>query len=70
MYIIVDPCSSARPLDEAGYSKIRWEESSDTTTLENVINPNHRNAIQEKNKKCQKQEKAQRKKDDKSKIDK
>jgi hypothetical protein len=51
-------------------AKIRWEANTDTTTLENVINPTHRHAIQEKTKKRLKQDKAQRKKDDKSKKEK
>jgi beta-lactam-binding protein with PASTA domain len=43
---------------------------TDTTKLENVINPHHQQAIQEKTKKRHKEEKAQRKKDDKAKKDK
>jgi REP element-mobilizing transposase RayT len=38
-------------------AKIRWKESTDTTTLENVINPNHQHAIQEKTKKRQNKKK-------------
>jgi hypothetical protein len=45
-------------------AKIRWEESTDTSTpLENIINPTHRQTTQAKTNKHRKQEKAQRKKE-------
>jgi hypothetical protein len=50
-------------------AKLRWEESTDTTPLENVIiNLTHRHAIQTKTMKRRKQEKAQCKKDEKRKA--
>jgi hypothetical protein len=50
-------------------AKLRWEESTNTTPLKNIINPTHQHTIQAKTKKHRKQEKALRKKDEKHKTE-